>query len=413
MRLKPVLIGLWLCCILTSPLRGQEKRTTKEINILSAKAMEAAQGGRMEEAVSIWMDILDEVPPETQLNIHFNLALAYRKLGQLPQAWHHVTNYVHKTGRKDAKGAKLLQKIEERLTSRGFVKSAIVCIPEGAQVLLGVQDETQRVYSCPLTWWFMPGRHPVGARMAGYELTTAQLEILAHGGAGVHTLKLEKKAETETGLLVVEGTGRAVQVFINGMLEGSVPFRRKMKPGDYDLMVGKPGKMPWQKRVTIEAGKTVTEKPDVAQAVVVKPPQKIPPATGPTTITAAPEEKRRFKWEPWSLVATGGALIIGGTVMQLVAWSRNEDLLSSYPMEPETYAKFLENKAAYEGAFENDVKPLRTTSFILYGVGGAAALAGGIWLLVDRPKDRGRSRGLTLAPMAVPGGAGALVNFDF
>ena len=345
MKHHPFSVALLVCCLVTSSLPAQEKRAPEQLNALSTQAMDAARGGKMADAIAIWMDILDEVPAETQLAIHFNLSLAYRKLGRLPEAWHHVTLYVHRTGRKDEKAAALLLRIEEGLTAGGFVKSAIVCIPEGAQVLLGAKADRSRVYPCPLTWWFKPGRHPVGARMKGYELKAEQLEILAHGSAGAHTLKLQKKKE-----------------------------------------------------------------PVVAEVVKPEPRPEPPPATAPTTITAAPEEHKRFKWEPWSLVAAGGALIIGGTVMQLVAYSRNEDLLSSYPQAPDSYDEFQSNKAAYAGAFESDVKPLRTTSFVFYGVGSAAALAGAVWLLADRPRS---SPGLTLAPMLAPEGTGAYMTIGF
>lgn len=411
---KWLVAGGLLCCVLfvSSAAYAQNQRTPEQLNALSTDAMNEARSGDMKKAVEIWRDILDEVPAETQVNIHFNLALALRKLGQLPQSWHHVTTYVRKTGRKDKKAAKLLRKIEEGLGKEGYIKSAIVCIPEGAEVLLGKKGSKQRIYPCPLTWWFKPGKHPVGAQKEGYEIKAEQLEILAHGGAAAYTLKLnkiKKKAETR-GVLVIEGGGRAVQVFLDGMLEGKVPFRRKLKPGNYDLMVGKPGKMPWKKRITIKAGETITERPDVAQEIVTKPPEKIPPAVAPTTVTAAPDERRRFKWEPWALIATGGAVIIGGTVMQVVAYSKNEDLRSEYPQEPESYQQFLDNKAGYESAFENDVKPLRTTSFLLYGLGGAAALAGGIWLLVDKPKQ---GTGVAVAPLLAPGGAGAVFSWGF
>jgi hypothetical protein len=406
--------GGLLCCVLLVPpgAHAQKKRTPEQLNALSGEAMDAARSGKMEKAAEIWTEILDEVPPETQLNIHFNLALALRKLGRLPESWHHVTTYVHKTGRKDKKAGKLLRKIEEGLGKEGYTKSAIVCIPEGAQVLLGKKGSKQRTYPCPLTWWFKPGKHPVGAQKEGYEIKAEQLEIMAHGGAAAYTLKLNKKKTKSRGLLVIEGGGRAVQVFLDGMLEGKVPFRRKLKPGSYDLMVGKPGKMPWKKRITIKAGETLTERPDVAQEIVTKPPEKIPPAVAPTTVTAAPDARRRFKWEPWALIVTGGAVIIGGTVMQVVAYSKNEDLRSEYPQEPESYQQFLENKAGYESAFEGDVKPLRTTSFLLYGLGGAAALAGGIWLLVDNPKENGRA-GVAVVPLLAPGGAGATFSWGF
>jgi len=226
----------------------------------------------------------------------------------------------------------------------------------------------------------------------------------------------------EWGYIEVHGDARYVQVFIDGMLEGKVPFRRKLKPGTYELMVGPSGKIPWKSTVVVEAGKTVVQKPAIAQKEAAaadgdKPPDDgLPPGVDKLNITRKPEPdgKKRSHVGQWLTIGGGGALIVVGGILQGAAYSRNEQLREDYPDGIEGAPVSASNKTGYEEGFENEVRPRMVGAYICYGLGGAAAAAGAIWLIVDAAKGpEEKTKGLKVAPMVGPNGFGATLGLEF
>ena len=78
-----------------------------------------------------------------------------------------------------------------------------------------------------------------------------------------------------------------------------------------------------------------------------------------------------------------------------------------------------EARAAYVDAREEEVRPKMIAAYVLYGVGGAALVAGIItWIArpdrsdTMKPTSDIQNR-LTVSPMMVPSGAGALVGFEW
>jgi hypothetical protein len=49
----------------------------------------------------------------------------------------------------------------------------------------------------------------------------------------------------------------------------------------------------------------------------------------------------------------------------------------------------------------------------MYGVGGAAAAAGAVWLIVNSTSDSEKSEGVEVLPLAEPGAVGAMLGLKF
>jgi len=410
---------LFLC----GPLLADEPRTPDQLKSLSDGALAAAQKGDLGAAISTWLDILDEVAEAARPDIHANLAVAYKMGGHLPEAWHHLTTYLKTCGKEDKAAAKELEALEGKLTV-AYGKVGIACepadsriyldfeplVPDGGEPALapyggagglGAEPPAVRTadekaspagrgpaYACPLTWWFLGGDHEVLVVKSGFRPYVLRVTSNVRGGIGAYTARLEEIPMF--GYLEIEGAGKAIQVFINGALEGKVPFRRKLKPGSYEIMVGRPGEEVWKKTIVIEVDKTLVERPPNAQPEVAQPdpvgPDNIQP--GPGIMTPAGAGDRPFPTWQTVLMAGGAALLAAGGVVQYLGYAANQDLLDKYPEKEPDYLKWKENQAKYKQEFSDSVAPLRTTAYALYGLGGAAAAAGIVWLIVGRADDR-------------------------
>ena len=400
------------------PAMGREKkRSLKELANLDEQAFQAAGKKKFEAAARIWLDIFPEMGSGEQQKIRANLALAFRKLNRLPEAWHFLTRYLKNADTEDRKAGKTLQKVEDTLKET-HVKMALACEPEGAILELGgAAHKLLPSHKCPLTWWFKPGKHTIKVSATGHESQDVELNALKRGGQAVHTVRLKKKAE-ETGTLVVKGDKRGYQVFLNGSLEGLVPFNRKLKAGDYDLMVGKPGKLPWKTKITIDAGKTHTEKPLIAQKKVAVKPEGTGNGHqtdgGSSTVVGVEkpaEGKGRSNntWK-WALLASGAALGAGGGTIYYLSSKRYDELGDKYA-ESVPAGKEEEYEKAYNGGVDTEIRPMNTAAFMLYGLGAAAGVTGLLFLLFDGGSQEAGP--VSVAPMPLKDGLGFTLNGGF
>lgn len=405
MKMLKAIFVVAVCIGISAPAKAQEKSPPISVAQKSDKALELASGGKFREAIVLWLDLLDEMSPEAALDIHVNLAVAYKRLNRMPEAWYHLATYLKTSTKEDKAAGTELQRIEDALQT-SHVKMAVTCEPAGTAIRFSAMSDAVR-YPCPITWWFVPGKNEIQASREGYVSSSTPFDVRKRGGDALVSVVLKQDVR---GVLLIEGKGRAIQVFINGELEGKVPFKRKMKPGTYQLMVGAPGKMPWKKSVTITAGETAVEKPPMAQPkAIVKAPEKTPTGT-PVTVTARPQATRSDSgWWKWTVLGSGVALIAVGAGVQVAGFGKDRDLRDQYPADqglPE--AQFVANAQAYKDAFADEVKPLRTTSYVLYGVGAAATVAGAILLLwPEKAENKGS---LTLLP--APGNNGFGFTFE-
>lgn len=410
--------------MLLSPSSGfaQEKRTAAELTRLEEEAWKAAAAGEFQSAINIWEDILVEITGEGRVALHKNLAAAYGKLNDLPTSWYHLTVYLEQTGKEDIKAAKRLEKLEKKLMA-SHRRVFISCEPKGAILHFGL-EATGTAYACPITWWFEPGKRFVFVRSKGYQTQSAQYDVRKRGEKGVWTVKLMELPKS--GYLVVKGEGKAIQVFLDGNLEGTVPFKRKLVAGSYELMVGKPGEMPWKKRVIIKADQTLIEEPPNAQPVIASADQN-----GPETVGAGAVGTPGLAGEasldgpsstgPLVLLASGLGVVVAGAALNGVGYARGEDLYKRYEpsqwdgvTSPDSHNKNVEAaQAEYGTAYDDEVQPLKTWAYVMYGVGGAAATAGAIWYIVNSTGDIETQKGIKVLPLTEPGAVGAMLGIDF
>ena len=142
---------------------------------------------------------------------------------------------------------------------------------------------------------------------------------------------------------------------------------------------------------------------------------KTGPDHGGTTLVSKPvEPERGSRALEWALIGSGLALGVAGGIFHGIGYSKNEDLHDKY-LNTEGYSKTANAQAAYDDARSEEVRPKEIAAYVLYGVGGAALLAGIVTWAVRKPGGRGeRSSGVAISPMVIPGGGtGALMTLDF
>jgi len=421
LRRESMVLLLALSFLTAPPARAQEKDPIKLFNMAS----ELAESGRMGEAIQIWVDIAEELPAKYQPVVQVNLGLAYKKFGKLPEAWHHLRLYLKISTEEDPDAIEWLAQVEASL-KKTHARVAISSQPDGGLLYFGDKAEGI-VYRCPLTWWLKPGKHTVFITKAGFE---GKAVVINAGAAGSDALESVQLFTLEkTGMLMVKGPEVGAQVFIDGLLEGTVPFKRKLKSGTYELMVGRPGKPVWKKKITIDPGGEVVERPRLARTRVEETPEeKTPVGTDKTDggktdggktdggksspdagITKPGEKKKSNLWK-WALVGGGGAVVAVGGIMQYLALAKNDDLKKQYPDSPNAPP---ETRAKYQEAYDSQVVPLSTTAYAMYGIGAAAAVTGVVLVVMGGGGDDGGKSARWFAPVPLGDGAGFVMGLEF
>jgi len=105
----------------------------------------------------------------------------------------------------------------------------------------------------------------------------------------------------------------------------------------------------------------------------------------------------------WALIGSGLALGAVGGVVNGIGWKVNSDLKQR-----------SDTQAEYDRSRRKQVRPMEIAAYTLYGVAGAAALAGIITWAGREPEGSTEGlSGVTVSPMMMPGGTGALMTFEF
>ena len=268
------LIAVALICPVADA-RSQEKRSEEELKNLTKQGLARARAGHMDEAITIWEDVLTEAVGELTQNVHFNLAAAYEQVGKVPEAWHHLGAFIRGTDKDDPEASEELLRFE-KLLSEEHVKLAVTCSPDDATVHLG-DSPASTGYACPLTWWFKAGTQLAHVVRDGYHSKTEEFQVLKVGGEAIHAVTLEKKEEVAP-----------------------------------PVIVEKPDAPP-------DGG---TDKPDVGV-----------PGDGPGIEKGPVETGKGARIAQWVLVGGGGTMIVVGAILNGVASSKEKDLFQQYPDE--------------------------------------------------------------------------------
>jgi hypothetical protein len=431
--LSRILLVITMVCLATAAVAEEKPKDTTAPDPVAPEKPEAvrrldeanelARSGKAAAAMPIWAEVLPQLPDDLRPAVHLDLGMACKKYGKLPEAWHHLTAYAKLAPKPDAKGKEALEQVDAALT-RGFARVKVVSRPAGATVYFG-DSQSGTGHPCPLIWWFKPGQHKITLALAGHENATVEIKAGLPGSEKLESFQLF--ADEREGELHVKGPEVGAKVFVNGQEKGTVPLTVKLKPGTHQLMVSRPGRPAWKREVIMPPGGKVTKRPrlprmmgDHSSGGSLLPTmtdsnsgRKKTSATHAAIATREAMEGKVSLWK-WSLVGGGGAMIVVGGILQIVGYRRNEDLHTSYPDGTLGSKAPAEYPLLYKQGYDNDVKPLATTAYALYSLGAAAAITGGILLLLEDSPDRGiaSSRGW-LAPTVVPGGAGISCGFGF
>jgi hypothetical protein len=300
---------------------------------------------KYEEAIAIWLPLLEVADSSLAPKIRKATSLAYKKLNRLPETWYHLTHYLKAAPKQDLKAGAWLEAIEKTLAKEHH-KVSISCKPENALLYMGKGPDGPS-YHCPITWWFRPGKHFVYATHKGYTTRTVQIDVLERGDLGTHKITLSNLK--------------------------AVPSEKSM---------------------------TVLS-------------EKAPDTSVPSSlITHLGREGTRTALS-WGVTGSGLAVILSGSILQLVAHSQNEAIHNKY-VNKDKYPEGIEAKSRYNAAYNKEVFPKRTAAFALYGVGGVAAVTGITLLIAQRKKNiNKRSSKANVYPLLSADGSGALFSIEF
>ena len=132
-----------------------------------------------------------------------------------------------------------------------------------------------------------------------------------------------------------------------------------------------------------------------APAVAVSPPP--PPA-----MHEAPRPRRSLELAGITLIAVGGAALVGGIAGSVIAVDAGNDVSNE-----------SKTRAMFDPSLQSRGQHAALAADVLYGVGGAAAAAGVVLTAVGLRAARTRRSTTALFPLAVPGAAGVLVQGRF
>ena len=186
--------------------------------------------------------------------------------------------------------------------------------------------------------------------------------------------------------------------------------------GSHTAVAAKKGFEPASARFNVDCRKDATVKLELKQKkpVVVKPPPPVDKKPGPSVV--APVGGRHDNTWKYVMLGGGVACLLGGTGTFLMALSNQDDLDADFDKKhpggvfpDDETAKQAEED--YDTRQNKEVQAWATTSWILWGVGGAvAATSAALLLLDDNPPSPGSA---AFYPLLAPDAAGFGVSVGF
>ena len=267
--------------------------------------------------------------------MHVNLAVAYKGLERLPEAWYHLDAYLMKTTKERDPAVEKERDGVEKALVKTHIPLRFSCDAPGTT--LSIDGSVDNRYPCPLRWWFKRG---------------------------------------------TEGT---VTASAPGHVQGETPIRAHELDRDRRIVVTlKPAKKP-----------NVPIKEDQGTGGVSKPAER-------------PSRRARH----WSRFGGGMALVATGAILQVVASNKDQQLRKDYPGDVTDWTEWQANRKGYQDGFNKDVKPLAYSAYAMYGIGGAAAVTGLVFLIAywSKPAAPATAR---VRPLMAPDVLGVTLDLDF
>jgi len=182
--------------------------------------------------------------------------------------------------------------------------------------------------------------------------------------------------EPPLGRLAIEGPASAT-VSLDGIDRGSLPRKLHLAPGPHRIEVRRSDGSVVVRATEVKAGELVSITVGDVPAQPPPPPPPAPPLPPPT-----PERTLMATWGWVSLAATG-VLGVTGAV---------------------TYVKFASDRSAFDAGGDHNASihdnagAARTATYVLWGLGGACAVATGLALTLSPRRQSGPSAEMRVGP---------------
>lgn len=338
---RKALLAVVLLCLSTEHVSAQQPP-----GVMLERAAEMARDERFEEAIAIWLEVIDQLTGSEAAMTNKKLGVAFRQTGRLPEAWFFLSGYLSSDlGQNDVTAAGWLADVESSM-SHTHIKVTIQCSPKETVTHVPVSlpgtamPSTIRVRSPSFSWWFPPGEHRLGAVATGHVTKWVPISVNSGGGPSV-------------------------------------------------------------KWITLSPVQTVSSSPVE------------PVAPSVPTLLAPDKRSKGSRTAEIMLIGAGAAIGVAGAFVNLRAHLTNEDLVNKYE-DRKRYPDADDAKDAYDVDYDDQVMPSLSGAYALYGIGGAAILAGLLTWAVRDPGGNDDSRSaFGVAPFTSPEGWGAVMTMEW
>jgi len=339
-----IVLGAWLA-FESGQLSAQEEDTGRRLE----EAAQLAREERFDDAIGIWLGLLDRLEGSVLAVTHKKLGVALQQTGRLPEAWYFLSLYLASgDGTGDETAAGWMEELQEGLTET-HVKVTFSCSPEDLVVRIpasfpstGAKSKIENRKS-EFSFWFLPGRHELFAEAPGYRPQTIVVVADRARGDGVQEIRLA----------------------------ALVPGRAAEETGPVGTL------------------------PD--SSIFSKPSQ--------------PEEVSRTL--EWVLLGSGVALGVTGAVFYGMASSRNDELHDQYKDEanysPGQNAKALYDAAFDDEVYPKEVTAYVLCGAGIAALGAGIAT----WLSRSPEPGSGASATVAVAPLLLPAATGAMLSMPW
>jgi hypothetical protein len=299
-----------------------------------------------------------------------------------------------------AKGRARLAEVLDRIPGKLFV----TVFPEDAKLTID-RNATRPGSAVDLK----RGTHELEVNAKGYSPVRRTAEVLP----GKET-RLSVVLMPLPGRIEIRGGPRGARVTVDGADARTLPLDRPyvVPPGVHDVEVNARGYEKFTRKVDIVAESSTA----IDVEMVVLPVATASRSSPVGAVVAAPGEEvsknadlRSSPW-PWICIGTGAAALGAGVVMTGLAY-RERSLVNGAARVGDVVTDMTMIEAA---SHSDKARTFDTTSYVMYGVGGAAVLTG-IILAVTLPKDAMEADSVrpALAASPVPGGMAVSAAWGF
>jgi hypothetical protein len=330
---------------------------TDQATKLHKQALNAADLENWTTALELW-EAAESLSPDWRYA--FNQASIHAHSGRWAETWHAIeraTRYGIPAKRLES-ARKLMEKAESYLLNdHAFIELKV--IPADAAVELN-----GKTWKAPQQRWVQEARSNVRVSKEGH---APYMGVFDHpiGQKNKLVVTLQKKGAGNR--LLIEGSPAGAEITLNGVMVGKLPQydKRRLKPGKYRVHVEKAGYQSFDKTVTIRDDVTALLQVDLVPNARIVTLQKVGGSGRPVK---------------WVTVGIGLALLGAGVGTHIAALDAASDANANADVEPGEDA--IERREKYNGAIDR-MSSLRTTTYVLYGLSGAALTTGFIMFLVD------------------------------